>query len=383
MKVLITGGAGFIGSHLADRLLQEGYEVRLLDNLQARVHRGRRPAYLSSDAELVVGDVRDTRIVERALAGVEAVFHLAAYQDYLPDFSTYFAVNTAGTALLYETLVRRRTQVRRMVVASSQAVYGEGQYRCAEHGEVLPPARSEERLRRGLWEVVCPTCGGALERLDLREDRVNPYNSYALSKYAAEMTALRLGEKYGIPTVALRFSIVQGPRQSPKNCYSGVTRIFAQRLLRGEPPVLFEDGEQLRDYTHVSDVVEACLKALADERAIGGVFNVGSGLAVTVRRVAERIAAALGRDIRPVVTGEYRVGDNRHSVSSIERLRALGWSPGHSLDETLADAVQWLLENPPGEDALSEADRVMRSLGVVCRVEAAAGTGPARLAASR
>lgn len=367
-RCLVTGGAGFIGSHLVDRLVAEGCEVTVLDNLAARVHGSRRPAWLSREARFVLGDVRDAKALARALEGVHVVFHQAAYQDYMPDFSTFVSTNVTSTALLYELIVGSALPVTRVIVASSQAVYGEGQYECAEHGMQQPPARDERQLEAGDWEVRCPQCESRMRPLLLSEEFANPYNAYALSKLSEEMVALRLGRLYGVPTVALRYSITQGPRQSPRNAYSGICRIFCQRILHGRSPVVFEDGRQTRDFVHVDDVVEANMLVLRDERADGGVFNVGSGRPTAVLEYARRLLAALGSELEPVLSGEYRIGDNRHSVSSIARLQALGWAPRHGLERIFEDYVAWVRDCEDGAEHFSAADEQMRRAGVIRRV---------------
>lgn len=365
MRCLVTGGAGFIGSHVVDRLLKEGHDVAILDNFAPRVHREGRPGYLSRDARLVVGDVCDPGAFLRALEGVEVVFHQAAYQDYMPDFSTFITTNAGSAALLYELIVGQDLPVRKVIVASSQAVYGEGQYECQEHGLQQPPSRADAQLRAGDWELHCPRCSGRMRALLSREEYANPYNAYALSKLSEEMIALRLGRLYRIPTVALRYSITQGPRQSLFNAYSGICRIFSQRILHGKPPIVFEDGRQTRDFVHVADVVEANLLVMGDSRAEGQAFNVGSGKPVSVIEYAHRILTAFESDLEPVLSGEYRVGDNRHSVSNIGRLEELGWIPRHDLSRILSDSMAWLREQGGSGDHFSEAEAVMRRLGVV------------------
>lgn len=377
MKALITGGAGFIGSHIADRLLSEGCEVRILDNLEPRVHPKGKPRWVPEDAEFIHADVRDEGAVKRALEGVQVVFHQAAYQDYEHDFSKFLHVNSVSTALIHEMILasRRRTGagVEKVIVASSQAVYGEGQYRCRnpecpEYGEEFrAEARNAGQLEQGIWDVLCPACGTPAENARLREEHHNPYNAYAISKIAEELAAVRLGKLHGIPTVALRYSIVQGPRQSLYNQYSGICRIFCLRLLNGLPPVIYEDGLQKRDYVHIDDVVEANMTVLADKRADYGVFNVGGGNEVTVREYAAALTKRLGMDMAPVIAGEYRVGDNRHSVSDISRLEALGWKPLRDLRQIFRDFLSWVEANGNVGDYFLEADRLMREHGVVKR----------------
>jgi len=367
MRALVTGGAGFIGSHIADRLLAEGLEVRILDSLQPRVHPLGKPRHVPAAAEFIQGDVRDKETLRRALRGVDVVYHEAAYQDYMPDFSTFLSTNAVSTALILEILVEEGWPLRKLIVASSQAVYGEGRYRCARHGEFQPLGRDPKRLDAGCWEVVCPRCGETAEALLLEESHHNPCNAYAVSKLAEELAAIRLGQLYGVPTVALRYSITQGPRQSLFNSYSGICRIFCSRLLHGQPPVLFEDGQQRRDYVHIADVVEANWLVLNDTRADFLAFNVGSGGATTVLEYAQALIRKLGRDVEPEVPGEYRLGDNRHSVSSIAALSALGWRPRRTLDDIFGDYLAWVSEQGEIGAYFAEADRQMRAHGVVRR----------------
>src|ERR1700759_4049185 len=283
MKILVTGGAGFIGSHTCDRLLSLGHQVIVLDALTPPVHRNGRPAYLSSEVDFYQGDTRNRDLVTNLLRRVDAVYHFAAYQDYLPDFSTFFDVNVVSTALLYEIIVAERLDLARVVVASSQSAMGEGLYVCPVDGEQVPGMRPESALAASQWEVPCPVCGGELEMRSTPERVSNPQNAYGMSKLAEEMVAVNLGRRYDIPTVALRYSIVQGPRQSVFNAYSGACRIFCLSYRQGKPPTAYEDGGAIRDYVNINDGVDANVLVLQDERAAGHVFNVGGGQAVTTR----------------------------------------------------------------------------------------------------
>lgn len=365
MNVLITGGAGFIGSHTAEALIRRGDRVRALDSLHPLIHPEGGRGHLPPEAELARGDVRVKDDWVRALDGIEAVIHLAAYQDYLTDFSTFFHVNVVGTALLFEVLVERRLPVRKILVASSQAVYGEGTYRCPAHGIVFPEPRAEARLRRGDWEARCPSCDAPATPVASTEDRVAPHNQYSISKYAEELLALNLGRRYGIPTAALRYSIVQGPRQSFANAYSGACRVFALALSVGRRPIVYEDGRQLRDFVNVEDVVRANLLVLDDPRADHGVFNVGAGRAWTVLDLYGAVARAAGSTLSPRLEGAYRFGDTRHVFSDVARLRALGWTPLHSIEKSAADYVTWLRTQKVDGGTLERSEREMLRLEVL------------------
>ena len=366
MRVLVTGGAGFIGSHTVDELLTQGYTVRILDSLTPPVHvDGRVPDYVPSEVEFIHGDVRDKAAWQRALDGIDFVFHFAAYQDYLTDFGKFFHVNTVGTALLYEVIVANRLPVQKVVVASSQATYGEGKYECGEHGVQYPPLRPVEQLMRREWDPPCPVCGGPIKPLITDESKVNPHNQYAMSKYTQEMIALNLGRRYGIPTVCQRFSIVQGPRQSFRNAYSGVLRIFVTRLFSDHVPVCYEDGGQLRDYVSVHDVARANLLVMKDSRADFRVFNVGGGRAITVRDYALLIARRMGRAVEPATPGEFRFGDTRHIISDISQLRALSWEPRVSLQAIVDEYVAWARVQPDVKDYYDEAEHQMKQMGTL------------------
>jgi len=368
MKILVTGGAGFIGSHTVDRLLREGYKVRILDNLQKPVHLKGRPDYIPDGVEFILGDVRDRAVLENALEDVDAVYHFAAYQDYLPDFSTYFHVNCVGTALIYEIIVEKKLPVRKVIVASSQAVLGEGLYRCPDHGEMIPDIRLEEQLAKGDWEHHCPHCGKYMKHLPTPESGTNPQNQYAMSKHTQEMTAINLGKRYGIPSVAMRYSIVQGPRQSFYNAYSGAMRIFALHLYFGKPPVIYEDGMQLRDYVNYRDVVEANIKVLHDDRANYQGFNVGGGREYTVVDFYRKMEQVTGKHMEPVIAQYYRYGDTRHIFSDIGRLKSLGWKPAFSVEDSIGEYWEYLSSRTDIEDILDYAEKTMKTMGVVRRV---------------
>jgi dTDP-L-rhamnose 4-epimerase len=372
MRVLVTGGAGFIGSHTVDLLLERGHEVRILDSLQPRVHPHGKPAWVPPEAEFLHGDVADPRDLSRALDGIEGVLHLAAYQDYMPDFSTFIHTNTESTALMFELIVSelRRFPVERVVVASSQSVAGEGKFSCPAEGIVVrPEPRALEQLRRGEWEHRCPTCAGPLEPELIDEATCsNPHTAYAISKYASELLAFNLGRRYGISTAAMRYTYVQGPRNSFYNAYSGIARRFAMRLRAGLSPVCYEDGAQLRDYVNVTDVARASVLLLETPTADGLAYNVGGGRAVSVLEFAELMIREAGADVEPVVSGEFRLGDTRHTISDISRLGKLGWKPETPVEENVRQYLHWLRDQELSPERLIEAERVMAESGVVQRV---------------
>jgi len=360
--VLITGGAGFIGSHTATELLRAGYRVRLLDNLTPPIHTGEWPDWVPAEAEQMNGDVRNRDDWARALAGVDAVIHLAAYQDLLPNFSQFFHVNSVGTALLYELIVEKKLPVRKVVVASSQFVYGEGRYQCAKDGEVFPVGRNPAK---GQWDPVCPKCGGVIKSLPLLETHANPRNQYSIAKYSQELMAVALGKNYNIPSVALRYSIVQGPHQSFRNAYSGVLRVFTLQMLQGRSPSIFEDGQQLRDYVNVDDVARANRLALESDAANYEIFNVGGGKGYTVLEFAQIVAEATGCQAALKASGEYRVGDTRHSISDITKLQRLGWQPTKTPRDSVRDYVEWIRRQKLDKDYAAEALAKMREMGAL------------------
>lgn len=374
MRVLVTGGAGFIGSHTVDALLDKGYQVRVLDDLVPPVHiPDQIPDYLPlDDVEFMKGDVRDKAAWEKALEDVDAVFHLAAYQDYLTDFSTFFHTNSVSTALLYEVVVEKRLPIQKIVVASSQAIYGEGLYKCRNdsclHFEqpVYPEQRRETALREKKWYLGCPTCGERMIPQWTPEEVVLPHNSYSISKYSQEQIALSLGYRYKIPSVGMRYSITQGPRQSFRNAYSGVLRIFAQQVLNGQQPRIYEDGRQLRDYVSVYDVVRANVLVLENERANYQAFNVGGDRQVSVLEYANLIAKRAEReDLKPDVSSVYRFGDTRHIFSDISRLKALGWQPQVPLVEIVDGYLAWAEQQPGFADYSAKAAEHMKQMGTI------------------
>ncbi len=350
-RVLVTGGAGFIGSHLVDALLERGYAVRVYDNLEPQVHGGLReegkwPAYLSPEAERILGDIRDREALRRALQDVDVVVHLAArvgVGQSMYEIESYVDVNVRGTAVLLDLLANERHRVCRLIVASSMSAYGEGQYECECCGVVYPAGRSEEQLRARDWEIRCPHCGRNTSPKPTPEEKpLSPASVYAVSKRDQEEMCLAVGRAYNLPTVALRLFNVYGPRQALSNPYTGVVAVFSSRILNGKPPVIYEDGEQRRDFLHVSDAVQAFLLAMEGKEAAYRALNVGTGRPITVRQVAEALISYLRNDLQPEISGQYRAGDIRHCFPAIDRLHALGYHPQVSFAEGLGETVEWI-----------------------------------------
>jgi dTDP-L-rhamnose 4-epimerase len=367
MRILVTGGVGFIGSHTCDRLVEDGHDVIVLDALARPVHLDGRPSYLTPGVELYVGDVRNRELLANLLRRVDAIYHLAAYQDYLTDFARFIDVNVTSTAMIYEIIVAEGLDFSRVVVASSQAAMGEGLYLCAEHGEQTPDMRTQSALENSRWDVTCPVCNGPVDVQRTPERIANPQNPYGMSKHGQEVVAINLGRRYGIPTVALRYSIVQGPRQSVYNAYSGACRIFNLHYLLGSAPTLYEDGQAIRDYVNIHDVVDANVLVLNDERAVGRVFNVGGGTGYTTEQFAEIVRREYDSDLVGRISGEYRFGDTRHIVSDINALQQLGWEPRRTPADSVAEYAKWLAGTRGLDAILTQAHAKMRTMGVVRR----------------
>lgn len=357
-SVLVTGGAGFVGSHLVDALLERGERVRVFDNLDPQVHGAerRKPAWLSEDAEFVLGDMRDAAAVSRAVRGVDVIYHLAAavgVGQSMYQIAEYTATNTLGTAHLLQALVDQKLTPERLVVASSMSIYGEGRYRRPDGRAPTTTTRSVEQLYQHDWELRDPD-GTPLAPVPTDEEKLlDPTSIYALNKADQERMVLQVGAAYGIPSTALRFFNIFGPRQALSNPYTGVVAIFSARLLNGNPPLIFEDGEQSRDFVSVHDVVRALLLAGEVDGAVGSAFNVGSGRSVTVSEVARTLARVLGLEAEPEVTGRYRVGDIRHCFADISRARSLlGYEPEVSLEAGMRELVDWLQAQERPEDSV-------------------------------
>ena len=369
-RALVTGGAGLIGSHIADLLVREGWKIRVLDNLEPQTHRRGKPAWINEKAEFIQGDLRDRETIATALDQIDIIFHQAAYGGYMPEIAKYVHVNSLGTAQMLEVIREKKLSVQKIIVASSQAVYSEGAGICPKHGLIFPPVRPVEQLRRGDWQVHCPICGAITKSAPTPEDApVGGETVYGLTKVDQEKLVLLWGKQIGIPTVALRYACTYGPRQSIFNPYTGVIAIFCTRLLNDLAPVLYEDGEQTRDFSFVDDIARANLLAAETDKLDGLPANVGSGHGTPIREVAEQLCAALKIDIAPEIKGEFRPGEMRHLTSDTKRIRAAGYEPRVDLAEGIARYLDWIRAQSDVRDYFSEAAEILRSRGIVHKVQ--------------
>jgi len=346
-KVLVTGGAGFIGSFLVDKLVEKGYEVIVYDNLDRQVHiDGKKPDYLNPKAKFIRGDVLDYKKLRKVVTTCDYIFHFASkvgvgQSQY--EIKKYVDVNTAGTANLLNILVNEKNKVKKLVVAGSMSSYGEGLYNCKNCGDVRPPLRSEKQLLKKDWELYCPKCNSQLKPIPTPESAIFYCNSiYALTKKEQEEMSLIIGKTYSIPTVVLRFFNVYGPRQSLSNPYTGVAAIFMSRIKNNRQPVVFEDGLQTRDFIYVEDVADACVLALEKQEASYQVFNVGTGNPVTIKSIAETISKLYNKNIEPEITNRFRKGDVRHCFADISKIKKLlGFRPRFSFEEGMKKLIEW------------------------------------------
>src|ERR1700686_2938153 len=369
-RALVTGGAGLIGSHLADLLVHEGWTVRVLDNLEPQTHRRGKPDWINKRVEFVEGDLRDRETISAALDKTDIVFHQAAYGGYMPEIAKYVHVNSFGTAQMLEVIREKKLPIKKIVVASSQAVYSEGAGICPKHNLVFPAVRPVEQLREGDWQVHCPICGAITKSAPTPENApVGGETVYGLTKVDQEKLVLLWGKQMGIPAVALRYSCTYGPRQSIFNPYTGVIAIFVTRLLNNRPPVLYEDGEQTRDFSYAGDIARANLIAASTDILDGQAVNVGSGKAVTIRRIAEVVAGALGIKVAPVLNGEFRPGEMRHLISDTGLIRQAGYSPSVDLEEGIIKYLDWIRSQGAVQDYFSSAEVVLRQKRILQSVE--------------
>lgn len=367
-RVLVTGGAGFVGSHTVDALLERGHDVRVFDSFTRQVHADGVAAYLPTDAEVITGDMRDIDAIRKSLKGIDVVYHLAAavgVGQSMYEIAHYMGANTQGTANLLQALLDCKVRIEKLIVASSMSIYGEGEYECLNCGVMAPPPRGTQQLMEKRWEVQCARCGTDLQPTPTRETKPLQCTSiYALSKKDQEEMTLLFGRTYGIPVVALRYFNIYGTRQALSNPYTGVAAIFASRLLNNNSPLVFEDGQQRRDFVSVHDVVAANLLAMDRREADGLAINVGSGQTVTVEQVARTLAEALGSGLAPLFTQKYRAGDIRHCIADISLARELlGYEPGVRFRDGVCELVQWL-RSQTAEDKAGEAVAELTAYGL-------------------
>jgi dTDP-L-rhamnose 4-epimerase len=362
-RILITGGAGFVGSHLADALLRQGHDVRIFDNLTPQVHRAGWPEYLAKELELMRGDMRDLEAVRRALTSMEVIFHLAAavgVGQSMYEIAHYMGSNTQGTANLLQALLDTKLKIEKLIVASSMSIYGEGQYECGHCGRVAPAPRDNQQLKQKQWEMLCPACGRVLKPVATDEAKPLQCTSiYALSKKDQEEMTLLFGRTYGVPAVALRYFNIYGTRQALSNPYTGVAAIFASRLLNRRSPMVFEDGQQMRDFVSVHDVVQANLLAMQRSDGDGMALNVGSGHPISIADVARQLTRCLEVSVPAEVTGKYRAGDIRHCFADISAARrVLGYQPRYRFEDGIVELVDWLRS----QTAVDHAARMVHEL---------------------
>ena len=371
MNILVTGGAGFIGSHLVDGLIERGHKVRILDSLVGQVHGDAVPEFLNKEAEFIRADVCDADAVAKALDGIEVVYHEAAevgVGQSMYEIVRYVKANDLGTAVLLEEMMKRRGQFKKLVVASSMSIYGEGAYSCPSTGEkVNPQLRGVSQLLEKQWEYKCEDCGETLKPILTNEDKpLFPTSVYAVSKQDQEQYCLIVGRAYEIPTVALRYFNVFGTRQALSNPYTGVCAIFSSRLLNDQSPMVFEDGEQQRDFVHVSDIVQANLLALESDAANYQPINIGTGTPTSINEVSRLLSEGLGKEhLAPEIAGKYREGDIRHCVADISRARRLlGYEPKVTLRDGMPELLGWVREQN-ATDAVAQATAELQAKGLV------------------
>jgi dTDP-L-rhamnose 4-epimerase len=362
MKILVTGGAGFIGSHLVDKLVEQRHDVVVIDNLEPQVHLGKKPDYLNPKAEYVFKDVRDGKTLVSVLKDAEVIFHEAAavgVGQSMYEIEKYVDTNVMGTARLLDMMVNKENSVKKLIVASSMSIYGEGAYECGKCGLVYPELRSETQMKRREWEMKCPVCGVVAKPIPTNEDKpLKPTSVYAVSKRDQEELCLSVGRAYGIPTVALRYFNVYGPRQSLSNPYTGVAAIFSSRIKNNNSPVVFEDGIQSRDFVYVDDVARANIFVMEESKANYKALNVGTGKPVRILDIAGMLAKLYGRRITPKVVNKFRSGDIRHCFADVAQIKKLGFEPRTSFEEGMRKLVEWGKQ----ADAVDKVDEATKEL---------------------
>jgi len=363
-KILITGGAGFIGSFLTDELIKKGYTVRIFDNLEPQVHGKKKPSYLNPKAEFVKGDVTDYKAFEKVLQGIDVVYHLAArvgvgQSNY--EIKKYSDANVGGMANLFDIIVNKKLPIKKVIMTASMTSYGEGDCLCPKCGIVQPSLRPEKQLKKKDWHLYCPNCQRIVKPIPTKERSAFNNNSiYALTKNVQETMLMLLGKMYAIPVVSLRCFNVYGPRQSLSNPYTGVSAIFISRLKNNNQPVVYEDGLESRDFISVHDVVDALILTMKKKKADFQIFNMGSGIPTSIKEIAITLAKLLGKKITPKITGEFRKNDIRHCFADISKIKnALGWQPRVTLEKGLEELIAWS-ENEKAVDSFAKAEKELK-----------------------
>lgn len=368
-QILVTGGAGFIGSFLVDRLVEEGYKVRILDNLEKQVHQGKKPSYLNQKAEFINEDVRDYNVLRKALKDIDAIFHLAAVVGVAQSnyqIKKYIDTNIGGMSNLLDILVNSNHSIKKVITISSMTGYGEGNYKCSNCGIVRPPLRDEKQLKKKDWNLYCPNCGQIVEPFLTDENALDYPNSvYGLSKKIQQDLLFLVNKIYNIPAVVLRGFNVYGPRQSLSNPYTGVTAIFISRLKNKQPLVIYEDGLQTRDFISVHDVVEAFVLSLEKEEANYQMLNIGSGRGTSILQIAQILSKLSGKSNLIQVNQEYRKNDIRHCFANISKAKELlGWQPKVSLEQGLQELIKWSSKEK-ADDKFSQAQKELQQKGLI------------------
>ena len=368
-KVLVTGGAGFIGSFIVDKLIKEGNDVRILDNLEPQVHQGNFPDYLNKKAQFIKGDVTNPEDLKKSMEDIEIVIHDAAMVGVgqsMYQIERYVNANSMGTAKLLDFIVNKKNHIKKMIVASSMSTYGEGSYECEDCGVVSPSFRLEQQMRKREWEVKCPNCNKILKPIPTKETKIQDCNSiYAISKKNQEEMVINIGKSYGIPCVALRYFNVFGPRQSLSNPYTGVAAIFMSRIKNNNQPVVYEDGLQTRDFISVHDIADANVLSMNKSSADYEIFNVGAGRQITIKSIAETLAKLYGKSIKPEITNKFRKGDVRHCFSDISKISSkLGFEPKVSFEEGMKELINWSA-TAKAIDKFEEATKELKSRNLI------------------
>ncbi len=368
MKVLVTGGCGFIGSHLVDRLIKEGHRVKVYDILEPQVHLGKKPSYLNKEAEYIFDDIRNKEKLKETLKDIDIVFHQAAQVGVgqsMYEIEKYVSHNSLGTAILLDLIVNTKNNIKKIIVASSMSIYGEGAYECKECGVVCPILRDDEQLKNKDWEMKCPKCNKEVKPQATAEDKpLFPTSIYATTKRSQEEMCLEVGTAYNIPTVALRYFNVYGPRQSLSNPYTGVAAIFLSRVKNDKEPFIFEDGRQSRDFIYISDIVEANILAMNKDKANYDFFNVGTGKPHSILDIADTIISLYNKNLKPEILGKFRAGDIRHCYSDISKIsKKLGYKPKVSFEEGMKKLKSWS-ETQVARDLTEKAQDELKKRGL-------------------